>query len=256
MGVDAGDYDNDGRFDLYAAHFASDYGTLYRNLGGLLFEDVTARARIKDPGWALVKWGTGFLDLDQDGWLDIVHANGHVYPHLRGASGETYEQPALSVYVNNGDGTFRDASAESGPGAAKRVLGRGMAFADLDNDGDLDLALACLDSRPLLLRNDAATRSWLMLRAVGRRGNRDAIGALITVRAGERLQVREVKRTVGIYSVSDPRVHFGLGAAVKADLVRVEWPSGKVDEFRDVAAGRHYLVDETEGLRPEPLRRR
>ncbi len=86
MGVDAGDYDNDGRLDLYAAHFASDYSTLYRNLGGLLFEDVTARARIKDPGWALVKWGTGFLDLDQDGWKDLVHANGHVYPHLRRAS--------------------------------------------------------------------------------------------------------------------------------------------------------------------------
>jgi hypothetical protein len=256
MGVDAGDYDNDGRFDLYAAHFASDYSTLYRNLGGLLFEDVTARARIKDPGWALVKWGTGFLDLDQDGWLDLVHANGHVYPHLRGASGETYEQPALSVYVNNRDGTFRDASAESGPGAAKRVLGRGIAFADLDNDGDLDLAVACLDSRPLLLRNDGAPGHWLMLRAVGRKGNRDAIGARITVRTGELSQLREVHRTVGIYSASDPRTHFGLGAAAKADLVRVEWPGGKVDEFRDVAGDRHYLVDEAAGLSLEPLRRR
>jgi hypothetical protein len=91
---------------------------------------------------------------------------------------------------------------------------------------------------------------------VGRKGNRDAIGARITVRAGERSQVREVRRTVGIYSASDPRAHFGLGEAEKADRIRVEWPGGKVDEFRDVPAGRHYLLDEAEGLRPEPLRGR
>jgi hypothetical protein len=257
MGVDAADYDNDGRPDLYSAHFASDYGTLYRNLGGLLFEDVTSRARLREPGWPFVKWGAGFLDLDHDGWKDLVHANGHVYPHLRAATGrETYEQPALSVYLNNRDGTFRDASEEAGPGATRRTLGRGTAFADLDNDGDLDVVVACLDSRPLLLRNDAAPGRWLMLRAVGRKSNRDGIGARITVRTRTLSQVREVRRTLSIYSASDPRAHFGLGDAGKADLVRVEWPSGKVDEFRDVPAGRHYRVDEAEGLSPEPLRGR
>jgi len=257
MGVDAADYDNDGRPDLYAAHFASDYSTLYRNLGGLLFEDVTARARIREPGWAFVKWGTGFVDLDHDGWKDLVHANGHVYPHLRGAAGrETYEQPALTIYLNGRDGTFRDVSSEAGPDATKRVLGRGIALGDLDNDGDLDLVVACLDAKPLLLRNDGAPGHWLMLRTAGRQSNRDGIGARVTVRTGDLSQVREVKRTVGIYSASDPRAHFGLGESAKADLVRVEWPSGKVDEFRDVAAGRHYLVDEAEGLRPEPLRGR
>jgi enediyne biosynthesis protein E4 len=257
MGVDAADYDNDGRLDLYSAHFASDYNTLYRNLGGLLFEDVTARARIREPGWPFVKWGTGFVDLDHDGWKDIVHANGHVYPHLRAAAGrETYEQPALSVYLNNRDGTFRDVSGEMGKDATKRALGRGTAFVDLDNDGDLDVVVACLDSRPLLLRNDGAPGRWLMLRTVGRRSNRDGIGARITVRTGALSQVREVKRTLSIYSASDPRAHFGLADAAKADLVRVEWPSGKVDEFRDVPAGRHYRVDEAEGLSPEPLRGR
>jgi hypothetical protein len=257
MGVDAADYDNDGRLDLYAAHFASDYSTLYHNLGGLLFEDVTARARIREPGWAFVKWGTGILDVDHDGWKDVVHANGHVYPHLRAATGrETYQQPALSVYLNNRDGTFRDVTAEAGPGAAKRVLGRGTAFADLDNDGDLDVVVACLDSKPLLLRHDGAPGRWLMLRAVGRKSNRDGIGARITVRTGALSQVREVKRTLSIYSASDPRAHFGLGDSRKADLVKVEWPSGKVDEFRDVPADRHYVVDEAEGLSPEPLRGR
>ena len=257
MGVDAGDYDNDGRLDLYAANFAHDYSTLYHNLGGLLFEDATARARIREPGWSFVKWGTGLVDVDQDGWKDIVTANGHVYPHLRSAAGpETYEQPALSVYLNNRDGTFRDASAEAGPDAAKRVLGRGTAFADLDNDGDVDVVVACLDGKPLVLRNDSAAGHWLMFRTVGRKSNRDGIGARITVRTGALSQVREVKRTLSIYSASDPRAHFGLGEAAKADLVRVQWPSGKVDEFRDVPANRHYLLDEAEGLSPEPLRGR
>jgi hypothetical protein len=257
MGVDAADFDNDGRLDLYSTHFASDYSTLYHNLGGLLFEDVTVRARIREPEWPLVKWGTRLLDVDLDGWKDILHVNGHVYPHLRQAAGkETYEQPALTTYLNNRDGTFRDASSEAGPDAAKRIVGRGAAFADLDNDGDLDVAVACLDGPPLVLRNDSASGRWLMLRTVGRKSNRDGIGARITVRAGALSQVWETKRTVGIYSCSDPRAHFGLGEATKADLVRVGWPSGKVDEFRDVAAGRHYLVDEAEGLSVEPLRGR
>jgi hypothetical protein len=257
MGVDAADYDNDGRIDLYSAHFANDFGTLYHNLGGLLFEDVTSRARIREAGWPYVKWGTGFVDLDEDGWKDIVHANGHVYPHLRSATGrETYEQPALSVYLNNRDGTFRDVSAEAGPDSQKRVLGRGTAFADIDNDGDVDVVVACLDGEPLVLRNDSAPGHWLVFRTVGRNSNRDGIGTRITVRTGALSQVREVKRTLSIYSASDPRAHFGLGEATRADLVRVEWPGGKVDEFRDVSADRHYLVDEAEGLSPEPLRGR
>jgi hypothetical protein len=257
MGVDAADFDNDGRLDLYATHFASDYSTLYRNLGGLLFEDVTARARIREPEWPLVKWGTRLVDLDHDGWKDAVHANGHVYPHLRAATGkETYEQPALTIYLNNRDGTFRDVSSEAGPDATRRVIGRGTAFADLDNDGDLDVVVACLDSKPLVLRSDGAPGHWLMFRTVGRRSNRDGIGARVTVRAGTLSQVWEVRRTAGIYSASDPRAHFGLGEATRAGLVRVEWPSGKVDEFKDVPADRHYRVDETEGLSPEPLRGR
>jgi hypothetical protein len=257
MGVDAADYDNDGRLDVYATHFASDYSTLYRNLGGLLFEDATARARVREPGWRNVKWGTRFVDVDHDGWKDLVTANGHVYPHLRAAAGtETYEQPALSVYLNERDGSFRDASAAAGPGAATRVLGRGAAFADLDNDGDLDVVVACLDRTPLVLRNDGAPGRWLMLRAVGRKGNRDGIGTRITVTAGGLRQLQEVKRTVGIYSASDPRAHFGMGSAARADLIRLEWPGGKVDEIRDVPADRHYVVDEDRGLAPEPIRRR
>ena len=256
MGVDAADYDNDGRLDVYATHFANDYSTLYRNLGGMEFEDVTARAHIRDTAW--VSWGTRFVDLDHDGWKDLVKVNGHVYPHLRGAtSGESYEQPALTVYLNNRDGTFRQALAEAGSAAAKPVVGRGAAFADFDNDGDVDVLVACLDSRPLLLRNDqSGERHWLMLRTVGRRCNRDGIGARVSVRTGPLEQVWEVKRSVGIFSASDPRAHFGLGAAARVDVLRVAWPSGKLDEFRDVAPDAHYLVDEEKGLSREPIRGR
>jgi hypothetical protein len=252
MGVDAADYDNDGRPDVYATHFSNDYSTLYRNTGGLQFDDVTLRARIRDT--AFVSWGTRFVDLDHDGWKDLVKVNGHVYPHLRNAaSGERYEQPALTVYLNNRDGTFRDGTADAGSDAATPSVGRGAAFADFDNDGDMDVLVARLDSPPLLLRNDqsAPRRHWLMLRTVGRRSNRDGVGARVSVRAGALEQTWEVKRSVGIFSASDPRAHFGLGAAARVDLLCVAWPSGKVDEFRDVAADAHYVVDEVEGLSRE-----
>jgi hypothetical protein len=255
MGVDAADYDNDGRLDVYATHFSSDYSTLYRNAGGLQFDDVTLRARIRDAAW--VSWGTRFVDLDHDGWKDLVKVNGHVYPHLRGAaSGERYEQPALTVYLNGRDGTFRDATAEVGGAAATPSVGRGAAFADFDNDGDVDVLVARLDSPPLLLRNDqpAEKRHWLMLRTVGRRSNRDGIGARVSVRTGALEQTWEIKRSVGIFSASDPRAHFGLGAAARVDLLRVAWPSGKVDEFRDVPADVHYVVDEEKGLSRESFR--
>jgi hypothetical protein len=255
MGVDAADYDNDGRPDVYATHFSNDYSTLYRNTGGMQFDDVTQRARIRDTAW--VSWGTRFVDLDHDGWKDLVKVNGHVYPHLRGAaSGERYEQPALSVYLNDRDGSFRDGTPDAGPDAARPSVGRGAAFADFDNDGDVDVLVACLDSPPLLLRNDQAApgRHWLMLRTLGRRSNRDGIGARVSVRTGALEQTWEVKRSVGIFSASDPRAHFGLGAAAKVDLLRVAWPSGKVDELRDVPADAHYLLDEDKGLRREPFR--
>jgi hypothetical protein len=222
------------------------------------FEDVTARARIREPEWPLVSWGTRFVDLDHDGWKDILHVNGHVYPHLRGAAGaERYEQPALTVYLNDHDGTFRQALADAGSDATKSVVGRGAAFADFDNDGDIDVLVACLDSAPLLLRNDqAGGRHWLMLRTLGRRSNRDGIGARVSVRTGALEQTWEIKRSVGIYSASDPRAHFGLGTATKVDLLRVAWPSGKRDEFRDVPADVHYLVDEENGLSRERIRGR
>jgi len=250
MGVDVADYDNDGLLDAYCTHFAADYSTLYHNDGNLVFSDVTAQARIQTPEWPLVSWGTRFVDLNHDGWKDIFHSNGHVYPYLiKSKTREVYYQPK-TLYLNRGDGTFLDASTLAGPALQKPTVSRGVAFADFDNDGDIDCAIATLNGSPQLFRNDVpAGNHWVMFRTVGIKSNRDGIGARITVTTGKLKQVWEIKRTVGIYSASDPRAHFGLGPSATIDSVSVRWPSGKVQEFKGVAADVHYVLHEEEGLR-------
>jgi len=250
MGVDVADYDNDGLLDAYCTHFAADYSTLYRNDGNLVFTDVTAQARVQTPEWPLVSWGTRFVDLNHDGWKDIFHSNGHVYPYLiKSKTREVYYEPK-SLYLNQGDGTFLDASALAGPGLQKPTVSRGVAFADFDNDGDIDCAVATLNGSPQLFRNDIpAGNHWIMFRTIGSKSNRDGIGVRITVTTGALKQVWDIKRTVGIYSSSDPRAHFGVGQSSTIDTVSVRWPSGKVQEFKDVAADAHYVLHEDEGLR-------
>ncbi len=253
MGVDVADYDNDGLMDAYCTHFASDYSTLYHNEGNVIFQDETVAAGVQAPEWPLVSWGTRFVDLNNDGWKDIFHTNGHVYPYLISfGSKEEYYEPAGKFYLNQKNGTFKDVSLEAGPDIQKKILGRGVAFADFDNDGDIDFAIATMNGSPLLFRNDRVDHNhWLMFRTAGHKSNRDGIGARITVKTGEMQQIWEVKRTVGIYSASDPRAHFGLGHAAQADLVRIHWPSGDVQEFKNVPADQHYVLDEEKGLLPE-----
>jgi enediyne biosynthesis protein E4 len=257
MGVDLADYDNDGLLDAYFTHFASDYSTLYRNEGDLLFQDVTGAAQVQQPEWPLVSWGTRFVDFNHDGWKDLFHTNGHVYPFLKTSpSKETYFQQAGILYINRKNGTFREAVKETGPDLQKEIVGRGVAFADFDNDGDIDFIIANLNGSPRLFRNDRRDRNnWVMFKTVGTESNRDGIGARISVRTGQLEQIWEVKRTVGIYSASDPRAHFGLGKAERIDSVTVRWPSGKTQEFRNVPANLHYSLHEQEGLREEEIRR-
>lgn len=250
MGVDVADYDNDGLLDAYCAHFAADYSTLYHNDGSLVFTDVTAPARIQTPEWPLVSWGTRFVDLNHDGWKDIFHSNGHVYPYLiKSKTREVYYQPK-TLYLNRADGTFLDASALAGPALQKPTVSRGVAFADFDNDGDIDCAVATMNGSPQLFRNDVpAGNHWAMFRTVGVKSNRDGIGTRIALTTGKMKQVWEIKRTVGIYSSSDPRAHFGLGQSSTIDSISVRWPSGKLQEFKGVAADAHYVLHEEEGLR-------
>ncbi len=249
MGIDAADYDNDGLIDLYLTHFADDYSTLYRNEGGLSFRDVTAQAQILRQELGLVSWGTRFVDFNHDGWKDIHHANGHVYPYLITAGlDETYDQPG-TLYVNRGDGTFLDASKLVGEDFQVPRTGRGVAYADFDNDGDIDFLQVNLNGSPTLFRTDRRDRNaWVMFQTRGSRSNREGLGARIAVTAGGLTQIQEVRRCGSIYSTHDPRAHFGLGAAQRIDRVTVRWPAGTVQEFRDLEVNRHYLVDETRGL--------
>jgi len=255
MGVDLADFENTGWLGAYCTHFAEDYSTLYRNEGDLMFSDISAEALIVHPEMLFVSWGTRFVDLNHDGWKDIFHANGHVYPFLHGEprKAETYRLPH-SLYLNQHNGTFCDASTLAGPDIMKPAVGRGVAFADFDNDGDIDIAVANMNGSPQLFRTDRVDHGhWVMFRCVGTTSNRDGIGARIIVVTGSLRQMWEVKRTVGIYSCSDPRAHFGLGASTTIDVVSVRWPSGKTQQFRDVNADQHYLVDESSGLHPEPI---
>src|SRR6266571_3699724 len=255
MGVDVADYDNDGRMDVFLTHFAGDYSTLYHNEGFMVWEDTTLKARLGKSYGLLVGWGTRFADFNNDGWKDIYHSNGHVYTFLKsGGFEETYDQPG-TLFLNQKNGTFLDVSSKSGSGIQTRRSSRGVAFSDFDNDGDMDFIVANMNGSPQLVRNDQKEPChWVMFKMAGRKSNRDGIGARITVVTEKLEQIWEIKRTVGIYSASDPRAHFGLGRFDKIDLVKVRWPSGIAQEFRNVPADHHYAIDEQDGLKNEIFR--
>lgn len=252
MGVDAGDYDGDGRLDLFVTHFARDSSTLYHNEGEMTFTDVSAPAQLRVPEWPLVGWSTRFLDVDCDGRPDILHVNGHVYRFLRQpVEGEGLWQPP-SLYWNGGDGTFADVSARVGKDFARGMMARGAAFGDFDNDGDYDVAVAQLGGPTRLLRLDRRDRGhWLMLRLEGRgQSNRDALGAKVWVNCGGKTWVQEVRRTVGIYSSSDPRLHFGLGSCERVERLEIRWPDGERQVVDGLAVDRHYVIVQGEEPRP------
>ena len=251
MGVDAGDYDGDGRLDLFVTTFQDDYKTLYHNDGNLRFSDVTYAARLGQVGFSRLSWGTGFQDFDNDGWVDLFVASGHVYPQVDGARlpQETYAQQN-QVLRNLGNGTFADVTASGGPGLQVVKSSRGVAFGDFDNDGRIDAVVVNMDDTLTLLHNTTRNGNhWLTVRTIGARSNRDGIGARVRVRAGGRDQIREVKTSGSYASASDPRVHFGLGTASKIESLELKWPSGARQVFTDVPEDRIVVVHEEEGLR-------
>jgi hypothetical protein len=250
MGIDFGDYDNDGWLDAVKSNFAFEYHNLYHNERNGTFTDQATRAA--GTGLAtrpLVSWGTKFMDYDNDGWKDIVVINGQVYPHLidNPVGGEHYDQPRL-LFRNLGDGRFADVSTESGAGISAEHSSRGLAVGDLDNDGDLDMVVVNIDSTPSILRNDGGNRNrWLSVRLRGTRSNRMGLGARITARAGDLVQIAEATTAGSIFSASDSRVHFGLGKATEVDL-EIRWPSGTIQELEAVPANRLVEVDEDRGI--------
>jgi enediyne biosynthesis protein E4 len=256
MGVDAGDYDGDGRLDLFVTNFEGDYSTLYRNEegedGGLLFSDVTIPAGLERITWVDLGWSTRFFDYDHDGDEDLFSANGHVYPQANLVPDLSYEQEN-ELFRNEG-GKFVLANASAGPGWKAKKSFRGGAAGDLDEDGDLDLVFTALDDVSTVLRNDgAATAPWIRFLAVGRRSERDGVGALLLLEAGGKRQAKEVRANTGYLSTFDARAHFGLGAAEQADRLTVRWPSGREDSFGPLPGRRTYRL--VEGSAPEPLAR-
>jgi len=239
MGVTAGDYDHDGKLDIFITNFADEYNTLYHNDGKNSFTDLSYAAKVAAVSLPLVGWGTKFFDYDNDGWVDLFVANGHVYPQLPG-----YRQPRL-LHRNNRDSTFTEVSAEFGAVLTENRASRGVAFGDIDNDGDIDLLIADLDGPPQLLRNDGANaNNSIMIRTVGTKSNRSGIGARVTVVSGDLTQTDEVRSGDSYISQSDLRLHFGLEKRTKVDSIQVRWPSGTVDKISNVGVNRIITIKE------------
>jgi hypothetical protein len=244
MGVDFGDYDNDGLLDLGVANFELETNALYHNNGAGLFADNRYLAGIAEPSLLFLGFGLAFADFDQDGDLDLILANGNVQDHPERFGGvNTYGQPN-HLYENLGGGRFRRV-AESGLDTVRSH--RGMAVGDLDGDGDLDVVVVALNDRAEVYENLGAGGvggTSLGVDLAGAKSNRFGIGARIEVEAGGKRQIREAKTGASYLSQNAITVHFGLGKAAKADRLTVRWPSGKVQVWKDLPADRRVLVAE------------
>ncbi len=229
MGIAVGDYTGNGRMDLFVTNFSHDHDTLYRNDGDWVFTDRSFQAGVGLPSKLKLGWGAEFLDLDNDGWEDLYVAQGHVYPQVDGAgTGSDYRQ-ANSLFRNLGDGTFADVGATAGSGLAVVSCSRAILPIDLDEDGDQDLVVTTWNGEPQWLRNDSPAANWVAVRLEGHQSNRDGIGARVTVVAGGRTQVREIRRNRSVAGSSLPVAHFGLGGADRIDRIEIRWPSGRID---------------------------
>ena len=246
MGVDAGDYNNDGWLDLYVTNFSHDYNRLNLNLRNGFFEDVSAAMGHAQTTFSYLGWGTGFMDFNNDGWLDIFVANGHVYPQVdQSDTGTKYRQRPQLFLNQNGK---RFAEIGGAVGLRAEGLGRGVAFGDYDNDGDIDILINNQDGPPALLRNENRTKNhWVQLQLIGDGKNRNAIGARVEIQSAQGTQIREVKSGSSYLSQNDLRVHFGLGEHSEIGAVGVRWPDGKQERFTGVKADRFWVLKKGSG---------
>ena len=248
MGLAVGDFDNDGRLDLMKTNFTGDYPNLYRGTGKGVFSETALKAGLGvNPDNVL--WGAGFADFDNDGWKDIFHVSGHVYPDVALIDKrESYKRPRL-VYRNLGSGQFEDVSGSSGPGVMFSASSRGAAFGDFDNDGDIDVLIMNMHESPSLLRNDLkSANNWVKFTLQGTASNRSAIGAIVTIEAGGVRQTDAVLSQSSFLSANDLRLHFGLGATTRVDRIMVQWPSGNNESFPGVASKQLYRLVEGSGI--------
>jgi enediyne biosynthesis protein E4 len=247
MGVDWGDYLHEGRLSMFVTNFTEQPDALYRNLGAQGFSDVSYAAKLARPTYAMVGWGTGFIDVDNDGWLDLFVANGHVYPQMDQIHGSAPYREPMQLFRNLRDGTFEDISTVLS--AIPEASRRGAAFGDLNNDGKIDVVLVNTDGPPTLLLNQTENKNHRVLfKLVGTKSNKSAIGARVTVKAGKLVQMSEVRGGGSYLSQNDPRLHFGLGAWSTMEEIEIKWPSGGGETLRDIPADFIYTVVEGSGI--------
>ena len=249
MGVDWGDYDHSGRLSMFVTEFADQPNTLYHNQRTGVFEDVAMQSRLGQPSLPFLGWGTKFFDMDNDGWLDLFVACGHVYPQMDNVRGSAaYAEPML-LHRNLRNGTFEEVSKPAGLADMPLESRRGAAFGDIANTGNIDIVVLNVGKPPsLLLNTNKSSNHRVLFHLIGTKSNRAAIGARVTIHAAGMMQFDEVRGGGSYLSQNDLRLHFGLGSAAKIDTVEVRWPSGTVENLKDVAADKIYTIVEGQGV--------
>jgi hypothetical protein len=260
MGLAIGDIDNDGLMDIFITTYADDNFSLFHNVGGGVFNDISYPCGIGVPTIPYLAWSVFFMDFNNDGWKDIFCVEGHIYIEALGGRMNAPYRQRPQVFLNQRNKTFREVGAELGLGKMF-LAGRGGACCDYDNDGVLDAAIICIDDRPVLLHNEGGNRAghWLQVKTVGTKSNRDGVGSLVKVGAGELVQVDRVRTGCTFLGSNDMRLHFGLGDHESVDYVEVHWPSGQVDRLDKLKANQTLVIQEGKGLIPsyyKPIRKK
>ena len=251
MGIDAADVDGDGWLDIYITHLDHELNRLYHNNRDGTFEDYTYRSGIGNKATLLSGVAMQFLDYDNDGWTDILQLNGAMLDNIHLIHSEVAYKEPLLMFRNLGRGQFEKVSDTLGADFINPIAGRGLAVADFDNDGDLDIAINNRGDYPELLRNDGGNANhWLEVRLIGTRSNRDGIGASLKLVSEGFTQIKQSKGGMSYMSAADPRIHFGLGQRTKVDSLKITWPSGQTDQLTDVRVDRIIEVKEGEGIVP------
>jgi len=251
MGLAVGDYLHTGRTSVAITHFSDEYMALYRNDGDMSFTDSSYASGIAPGTIPYVGWGDGFFDFDNDGWLDFFMVNGHVYPQVDSIDiRPKYREPKL-LFLNQHDGTFKNISNLAGPAIQVPQVSRGAAFGDLFNDGRIEVAVENLKGPPMILRpQDGPENHWISFELQGTKSNRLALNARVKITDGSLVQMGEVLSSGSYLSQNDLRIHFGLAAATKVDSIEIYWPSGTVDNLKDLSADKFYSVLEGKGIVP------
>ncbi len=258
MGVDFGDFDHDGRLDIFVTNFTQESNALFWNQGQKGFTDIAASAGIARPSFLPVGWGTAFFDMDNDGWLDLIVANGHVYPQMDQIEGGAPFREPLLLFRNQRDRSFEDVTALAGLDRLPPSSRRGLAVGDVNNDGKLDVLLLNIGEPPTLLVNRTYTSHRAVLfHLVGTKSNKAAIGARAIVTTGGQIQLNEVRSGSSYLSQNDLRLHFGLGDSATITSVKILWPSGREDTYIDLPSDMIYTIVEGSGISERtPLARR